>query len=436
MTTAAMSLVDDSDRGPERADGPHHDAAALAEILDALAERVVRYRVADRTILYCNAAWAAAHDATPAAMTGRRLDDLLGADELAGLRIQLERLGPDQPLLADDVARPAPDAPGRWVAWVDRYLPGPDGAEVVAVGRDVTDRHLAELQLAASEVRFRELAERSPDVVWRLQVKPTLRLDYLSPSIERLTGYSPAELQADIGRFRDILDAPTLALIAGAIDGQPLPPQFDVRLRGRDGRVVVVDLHVRWLPDGLQGSGRDVTELRILQAELAAQALHDPLTGLANRKLLHEVLAVAQHRATRAGSPLALIYLDLDHFKTVNDTYGHQAGDVVLRETARRLLASVGEAEVVARVGGDEFVVVHEPADEPTELLVGRISRLLSAPIDVGGGVALRCLPSIGTADTTTAGSDPNALLAAADAAMYRAKRARCATAARPSPAA
>jgi diguanylate cyclase (GGDEF)-like protein len=216
-----------------------------------------------------------------------------------------------------------------------------------------------------------------------------------------------------------------LALVRAAMLGQPIPPQFDARLRHREGHVVIVELHVTVLPDGLQGTAREVTEIRALQAELAAQALHDPLTGLANRNLLHEVLTLGRQSAKRSGAPLALIYLDLDDFKAVNDSYGHEAGDVVLRETARRLLSTVREADVVARVGGDEFVVVHESSGDSTNLVVRRLEQALSEPIDVGNGVLVCCVPSMGIADALTVGRDPSALIAAADAAMYRVKRAR-----------
>src|SRR5262245_41749268 len=107
------------------------DAAAM---LDALPERVNRYRVCDHAITYCNAAWAAQYNVDPAESIGRRLDEFLSADEMDGLHSALAQLGPDAPILVDTVARAAPNAPGQWLAWVDRYLVGPDGPEVLSVG--------------------------------------------------------------------------------------------------------------------------------------------------------------------------------------------------------------------------------------------------------------------------------------------------------------
>jgi len=99
-----------------------------------------------------------------------------------------------------------PNAPGRWLEWVDQYLPSADGAEVLAVGRDVTERHIAELFLADSEARFRELADNSADVVWRFFSEPYPHFDYLSPSIEKILGYPASVFLDDFNRLLEILD--------------------------------------------------------------------------------------------------------------------------------------------------------------------------------------------------------------------------------------
>ena len=175
----------------------------------------------------------------------------------------------------------------------------------------------------------------------------------------------------------------------------------------------------------LQGVSRDVTELRQLQETMAQLALRDPLTGLANRRLLDELLEAELAPTQRNGTPLAVAYVDLDGLKQVNDTHGHDAGDAVLRETARRLVSIVGDADVVARIGGDEFVIVYNPNDTRVNDLVDRIDERLSTPIEINDEITLICPASIGTADTRTVGRDPAHLLAAADDAMYQVKRAR-----------
>jgi diguanylate cyclase (GGDEF)-like protein/PAS domain S-box-containing protein len=397
----------------------------IAEMLDALPERVVRYRLADLTVIYCNAAWAAGHNLEPLDVIGHTLDKFLSTPETAGLRSQLARLGPNMPVLADDVARAAPNAPGQWVEWVDQYLPGDDGAEVLAVGRDVTGRHIAELNLADSEARFRDLAEKSADVVWRFVTDPYPHFDYISPSVEKILGYPPSFFLDDPTRFLDILDDDGRRFIARALDGEAMPRRSDLRYRHANGSIVIAEMQTTAIRGGLQGVSRDVTELRHLQANLAELALHDPLTGLANRRLFEELLAAGLARTKRSDEPLAIAFLDLDGLKIVNDNYGHDAGDIVLCETARRLLLTVRGADVVARIGGDEFVIVYEPGDPSSTKLVKRLDRALSAPIAITPTVAVRCPASIGYADTRTTGRDSEALLAAADAAMYEVKRNR-----------
>ncbi len=397
----------------------------LAEVLAVMPERVIRYRVPDLTVSYCNAAWAAGHGLVPEDVIGHKLDDFLSVAELEGLESQLALLGPAHPVLADDVARPAPNVPGQWVEWVDRYSPGADGAEVLAVGRDVTGRHFAELNLAASEARFRSLADESADVVWRFVIDPYPRFDYMSPSVERILGYPPSLFLDDFTQFLTILDDESRAAIERAFHGEPLPERCDFHYRHANGSTVIGEMQTTPIRGGLQGVSRDVTELRQLQEKLTALALRDPLTGLANRRLFNELLDVELARTRRNGLPLAVAFLDLDDFKMVNDTHGHDAGDIVLCETARRLLSIVRGADVVARFGGDEFVIVYEPTGQNSDNLVARVQCALSIPIDIATGIAVSCPASIGVSDTLAAGYDAASLLAAADDALYKSKKAR-----------
>jgi diguanylate cyclase (GGDEF)-like protein/PAS domain S-box-containing protein len=415
MTTLHMNnTADDSALG--------WDAAAM---LDALAERVNRFRVADLAITYCNAAWAAQYSVDPADAVGRRLDEFLSADELEGLNSQLGLLGPDTPVLVDPVARAAPNAPGQWLEWADRYLIGPDGPEVLSVGRDVTERHVAEHKLAESEGRFRDLADKSSDIVWHIVGAPTPRFDYMSPSVESILGYPPEYFLEDFNRVLDILDDKGRLAIDLALRGERPFSRMDFHLRHADGTIVIGETQTTVVRDAVQGVTRDVTELRRLQDRLAALALRDPLTGLANRRLLDELLDAELARTQRNDVPLAVAYIDLDGLKQVNDTYGHDAGDAVLCEAANRLVAIVRGADVVARLGGDEFVVVYEPKDPSSDRLVDRIDAALAEPIPIAKNTMVSCPASVGTADTRIVGWNATQLLAAADDAMYQVKRAR-----------
>jgi diguanylate cyclase (GGDEF)-like protein len=162
-----------------------------------------------------------------------------------------------------------------------------------------------------------------------------------------------------------------------------------------------------------------------LQQELAHQAAYDSLTGLANRAHMLELIEAALHRARRSGTQLALLYLDLDRFKAVNDTFGHQAGDEVLRTVAARMRSVVRAGDTVGRLAGDELVILIEPMEAIPELLdLGdRLLAAIAAPIPLDGrGVTVGV--SIGAAVSSDGGIDADALLHHADAAAYRAKTA------------
>jgi PAS domain S-box-containing protein len=131
-------------------------------MLDLLPERIARYRVADLAVVYCNAAKAADYGLTPDEMTGRPLEDVLTPDRFPRVREHLRRLGPDRPTVRAVFDLRRPDQPDRWIEWVDRWLPGEDGGEILSVGRDVTEAHEAELALAASEERFRRAMADAP----------------------------------------------------------------------------------------------------------------------------------------------------------------------------------------------------------------------------------------------------------------------------------
>ena len=181
-----------------------------------------------------------------------------------------------------------------------------------------------------------------------------------------------------------------------------------------DGRVV-----------GIEGIGRDVTEHHVMVEALTYQAVHDSLAGLANRATFFEHLASALARSRRASSSVAVILLDLDGFKEVNDDLGHAAGDIVLVSVAERLTRDLRQSEGLMRLGGDEFVVIVEGAETDDELskIAKRIVDALSEPIPTGErDVSLTA--SLGIARSRN-DDDPNSLLRRADLAMYEVKARR-----------
>ena len=174
---------------------------------------------------------------------------------------------------------------------------------------------------------------------------------------------------------------------------------------------------------GVIGLIRDVTQRKEAEQQIEYQAYHDALTGLANRRLFQEHLSLALALAQRRTSTVAVLFLDLDHFKVINDSLGHTIGDELLREISRRLRGSVREGDTVARVGGDEFTVVLQelPGGDAAAVVAQKILRTVAEPIEIGGH-RLYVTTSIGITLFPEDGDDAETLLRHADTAMYRAK--------------
>ncbi|HSS10793.1 MAG TPA: diguanylate cyclase [Acidimicrobiales bacterium] len=171
-------------------------------------------------------------------------------------------------------------------------------------------------------------------------------------------------------------------------------------------------------------TGRDTTMHRREVERLRRGALHDPLTGLPNRTLLVDRLTTALRRGARSSQSVSVLFCDLDHFKRINDSFGHAVGDVVLAEVAARLEQACRAEDTVARIGGDEFVILVEgvDTDEALPSLVGRVCAAFREPI-LAGGVRVNLSVSVGVASTTADDQDGETLLGRADRAMYADKR-------------
>jgi diguanylate cyclase (GGDEF)-like protein len=243
----------------------------------------------------------------------------------------------------------------------------------------------------------------------------------------------------------EVLDFAGLVAVVDPEERAGLAPRLDALAAGETAAVVAehrvthadgsqrcVRLHVTTAHDragavvALVTHAVDITEQREHARELLHQTLHDALTGLPNRNLLTDRLGHALSRSVRAADVgVALLYLDLDHFKRVNDTHGHARGDAVLIEVARRLQATVRPSDTVARFGGDEFVVCCEDIHRETET-VNMAERILLAMRDPfrAGGPELRLSTSIGIALATRSDESADELLRAADTALYAAKGA------------
>ena len=235
--------------------------------------------------------------------------------------------------------------------------------------------------------------------------------------------YSPALCSSDGSPLTDAHHPMTRALHGTVVRSEQL------QLAGDDRRHLVASAKPFELEDGSTGALlvlRDVTSQLEEEAWLMHLALHDPLTGLANRYLLLDYLrrVLLQFR-TRGGS-IALVFLDLDDFKMINDRFGHDVGDEVLVAVGRRIQGAVRSSDIVARLGGDEFVVAHAASDEPgeIEMVISRIRKTLTAPYQVRGQT-LAVTASIGWVAADPRHEDPTTLLVRADREMYRRKSAR-----------
>ncbi|HXK32832.1 MAG TPA: diguanylate cyclase, partial [Dehalococcoidia bacterium] len=284
-------------------------------------------------------------------------------------------------------------------------------------------------ELRRSEERFRSLVQNASDLVTVIDADTTIT--YQSPSIERLLGYTPDQVVGT--RLSHLLHnddvARTLAVLHDAMTDAGAQAAAEVRVRHIDGSwrdVEFIGTNQFSNPAiaGFVLNIRDITERKLLEQQLRHQALHDPLTRLANRTRFSDRLEHALVRATRTGNAVAVLFMDLDNFKGVNDSLGHAAGDHLLTQVAERVQACIRPGDTVARLGGDEFaILLEEVATQDVAVAVTeRIMEGLRASFRVEDKDLL-VRASIGIAISGPGGAgDAESLLRDADVAMYVAK--------------
>ena len=297
-----------------------------------------------------------------------------------------------------------------------------------AVLRDITVRKRTQEALRSSEERFRALVQNATDVTVVMDERAFL--SYVSPSIEHVAGFTPAEL-INTSAFEQV-HPDDLAIAAETLGRIVMKPgssaSIEIRSRHKDGSWRWIEATGTNLLENAAISGivvnyRDVTERKTLEEELTRQAFHDSLTGLPNRVLFRERVSHGIAALERNSKLIAVAFLDLDDFKGVNDSLGHDAGDELLQRVADRLRAPLRSVDTAARLGGDEFALLFEDLSEPEEAVtaVQRVLAGLRDPFEIQGKSVL-ISGSIGIAMTGGTSYSVEDILRDADIAMYRAK--------------
>ncbi|MBP8141794.1 MAG: diguanylate cyclase, partial [Acidovorax sp.] len=335
-----------------------------------------------------------------------------------------------------------PDGEVRWMRSRVRHSLSRDGMSVqMGVVQDVTDEHRAAEQLREQLLFIQRIASRIPGFIYQYRLHAdgsTASVQYISDAVRQFLGVTPGDVARDHGLlFKHVVpeDAPHLRRSALVSVRRMVPWQSEYRVKTPDG-------DVRWHmtsavphkePDGTvlsHGFTMDITDRKRAEQEIERLAFYDALTGLPNRRLLLDRLQRSIAAGQRTKAQGALLFIDLDNFKDLNDTLGHDMGDQLLSQVAARLVGSVREADTVSRFGGDEFVVMlenlsadlHEAATQ-AETVADKLLASLNEPFELDGGQHYST-PSIGITLFGEQRLTVDELLKRADLAMYQAKAA------------
>ncbi len=425
---------------PEPAVGGVEMRALLQAVLDETPDLVL-VKDHEGQFLLCNRHVAELYGTTPEAMVGKHDGDFSATPEQADFFRQNVRaiMAQGQTVEVLEESTDAITGARRFFKSIKRPFHGPDGLpRILVIAHDVTDLRTAQLQAEASEKRLKYVLEATGEGVWDWDVVSG-RLTG-NRRLHDLLGCTPEALPESVEGLHQRLHpddaAGVQAALRAALAGQA-PYHHEHRMLRCNGEVLwvldrgdVVERDAAGRALRMVGSFSDITARKQAEQALARQASQDALTGLCNRRALIERLdALLAGHAQRPVQGV-LLFVDMDNFKDLNDTWGHHVGDLFLAQVARRLDSLPTRCELVARLGGDEFVLVYPYLGEganPQELAVRRVIRevedTLRRPYELGS-LSYVGSPSMGVTEMRGAGVSSLQLLRQGDLAMYQAKRA------------
>jgi diguanylate cyclase (GGDEF)-like protein/PAS domain S-box-containing protein len=310
-----------------------------------------------------------------------------------------------------------------------------DGIDyITSITHDISDRIEMEKSLRESEEKFRFMAENSGDVVWHMD--RNFILDYISPADERIRGYTQKEVLGtslwDMLKPDDVEIAKKAETKLLEQEGQEYfsgMSTYEFEVNRKDGKSIWVEITTHPHYDighkiiGFHGVTREITERKRLQEELRNQAATDVLTGIANRRRFMELFDLEMKRVHRYQTRMSIILMDIDDFKQINDSCGHAVGDVVLKEFADCCQQSIREIDLLARFGGDEFIIMlPQTSVDQAELIAERITKNLEELVVDQNGYTHQVTASMGIAALTQPFETLDDLVKKADEALYKSK--------------
>ena len=376
-----------------------------------------------------NASWEKTTGFTRAELMAKPTVDFYHPDDQQAVNTEIQQLRQGKKSLEFRARFQCKDGSYRWLQWT--VAPVAEEGLSYGVARDITNQVSAEDALRASGAHIRSILDNVADGIVTLDDGG--RLQSVNPRVESLFGYTSAELIGE--SVTALIAAPHQRDFLVHLESYLRPDKKQVRSgshetlgRRKDGSTFPLEFIGSQMQAGQQrvfiGTLRDISEQKLERENLERRVLYDALTGLPNRSLFNDRLHERMAQATTDRKPWGLVMMDMDRFKEVNDSLGHDEGDRLLVAVAKRLMDAVGAANTIARMGGDEFAVISAEITDETSgsRLARRIMDALEAPFEVGERT-IDVRASIGIAVFPEHGQDGDTLMRHADVAMYLAKR-------------